>query len=206
MRSQRRRSRAFAAPALDSRPRLGEHSGTGPPDEEETMIDERDGWFVMNVRDASWYQNASFGKVCNFEKRESPFTQTGVRICVLEPGKPNCRYHRESAQEDFLVLSGRCKLLVNGQERPLRAWDFVHCPPGTSHVFVGDGNQPCALLMIGHRPAKHELHYPALELARRYGAETPQPTDDPRVAYADVAKYEPLVHPSWPLEEDRNDA
>ena len=162
------------------------------------MIEERDGWFVTNVRDGNWYQNASFGKVCNFESQERRFPQTGVRIYVLEPGKPNCRYHRESAQEDFLVLSGRCKLLVNGEEKALQAWDFVHCPPGVSHVFVGDGDGPCAILMIGHRPEKHDLFYPALELARGYGAETPEPTPDPKIAYSDVSRYEPLDTPPWP--------
>ena len=104
----------------------------------------------------------------------------------------------ENAQEDFLVLSGRCRLLANEQERPLKAWDFVHCPPGVSHVFVGDGEGPCVLLMIGHRPAEHELYYPASELARKHGAETAEPTADPRIAYRDVKPGEPIESPEWP--------
>ena len=30
------------------------------------------------------------------------------------------------------VVSGEAALVVEGEERHLRAWDFVHCPPGTS--------------------------------------------------------------------------
>ena len=165
------------------------------------MIEEREGWFVVNVKDARWYVNPNFGKVCSFEDPESRFPQTGVRLYILEPGKPNCRYHREGAQEDFLVLSGRCKLLVNGQERQLGAWDYVHCPPGATHVFVGDGDGPCAILMIGHRPPDVEIFYPESELARRYGAETPEPTPDPKVAYSDVGRWEHTETPKWPIRE-----
>ena len=162
------------------------------------MLEERGGWFVVNVRNAGWYRNAAFGKVCNFEDKDNPFPQTGVRLYVIEPGKSNCRYHRESAQEDFLVLSGKCRLLVNDEERTLEAWDYVHCPPGVSHVFVGDGDGPCAILMIGHRPEKHDLFYPRSELARRYGAEAPEPTPDPKVAYADCPRWEKSEPSTWP--------
>jgi glyoxylate utilization-related uncharacterized protein len=31
------------------------------------------------------------------------------------------------------VLYGEALLLVEGQERPLRQWDFVHCPPETPY-------------------------------------------------------------------------
>ena len=162
------------------------------------MIEERGGWFVVNVRNSRWVANPAFGKRCVLEQR-GKFPQTGVRLHLLEPGKPNCRYHREEAQEDFLVLSGECLLLVNGEERRLKAWDFVHCPPGVSHVFVGAGDGPCAVLMIGHRPAKDRVYYPQSELARRYGAETPQPTPEPHVAYSDVARWEDTEPPSWPI-------
>ena len=47
-------------------------------------------------------------------------------------------YHGESNQ-DFLVLSGECLLLVEGEERLLRAWDFFHSPAWTEHVLVGAG-------------------------------------------------------------------
>jgi len=162
------------------------------------MVEERGGWHVVNVRNARWLESPAFGKVCTFEPPDVHFPQTGVHIFLIEPGKPNCRYHREEAQEDFLVLSGRCRLLVNGEERPLEPWDFVHCPPGVSHVIVGDGDGPCAVLAIGHRPATHDLFYPASDLARRHGAEAPEPTPDPRVAYSDVEPRKPVAAPPWP--------
>jgi uncharacterized cupin superfamily protein len=162
------------------------------------MIEERGGWFVKNVEDAAWVGNDAFGKRCRFDA-DDPFPQTGIHIFVLEPGKSNCRYHREEAQEDFLVLAGRCKLLVNGEEHLLRTWDFVHCPPGVTHVFVGVHDGPCALLAIGHRPPEQKLFYPASELARRYSAETPEPTDDPRVAYSDVKPRVAVEPPVWPI-------
>jgi len=163
------------------------------------MVEEKGGWFVVNVREARWVGHPDFGRRCLFEKEERQFPHTGVNLALLEPGKPNCRYHRENAQEDFLVLSGECLLLVNGEERKLKAWDYVHCPPGVSHVFVGAGDGPCAVLMIGHRPAEHRLYYPASELARRYGGEAPEPTPDPRVAYSDVAPRQSIEAPDWPL-------
>jgi uncharacterized cupin superfamily protein len=164
------------------------------------MLDEKSGWFVVNVRDAHWSRHEQFGKACAFEKEGQSFPHTGVNLRVLEPGKPNCRYHRENGQEDFLVLSGACRLLVNGEERMLRAWDYVHCPPGVSHVFVGAGDGPCVMLMIGDRQEQHELFYPESELARRYGAESPEPTPDPRVAYSDVSRREPIEAPDWPVD------
>ena len=162
------------------------------------MLEERGGWFVVNVKNASWLANPSFGKRCKFEPEER-FPQTGVGIAVLEPGKPACRYHREDAQEDFLVLSGECLLLVNGEERKLGAWDFVHCPPGVTHVFVGAGDGPCAILMIGHRPPEKRIFYPESELARPHGAEAPEPTPEPAVAYSDVSRWEDTSPPTWPV-------
>jgi uncharacterized cupin superfamily protein len=162
------------------------------------MVEERDGWFVVNVKDARWARNDEFGTICRLEKADAPFPQVGINIFVLEPGKPNCRYHREEAQEDLLVLSGRCRLLVNDQERILETWDFVHFPAGVTHVVVGL-DAPCAVLFIGYRADPEELFYPASELARRYGAEAPRPTPDPEIAYSDVNKRFPVDAPEWPL-------
>ena len=162
------------------------------------MTEERAGWFVVNVRDAKWFSSSAFGQVCSFEDPAAKFEQIGIRVFVLEPGKPNCRYHREEAQEDFLVLQGQCKLLVHGEERLLGAWDFVHCPPGVTHVFVGAGDGPCALLALGHRPPG-DIYYPRTELARRYNAEAPEPTPDPQVAYSDVPARQETERPEWPI-------
>jgi uncharacterized cupin superfamily protein len=148
-----------------------------------------DGWFVVNVRDAEWWTSESFGSGCGFESEQFEFPQLGINISVLEPGQPNCLYHSEAEQEEaFLVLSGNCKLLVDGEERMLRAWDFFHCPAGTEHVFVGAGDGPCAILMVGTRAKPERLLYPVSELAARYGASAKEETPDPRQAYARFAR------------------
>ena len=67
------------------------------------------------------------------------------------------------------MLAGECVLLVNGEERPLRAWDFFHCPAGTEHVIVGAGDGLAIVLAVGARPDEH-VSYPRPELAERYGA------------------------------------
>jgi uncharacterized cupin superfamily protein len=143
-----------------------------------------DGWFVVNVRDAAWVANERLGFTCRFEGLEAQFAQLGINVRVLEPGKPNARYHSESVQEDILVLTGECILLVEGQERRLRAWDFVHLPPDTHHVVVGAGDGPCVMLMAGARVHGQKLHYPVSELAARYDASSAVETDSPQEAYA----------------------
>ena len=143
-----------------------------------------DGWFVVNVRDAEWWTSKTFGSGTVFESQEFSFPQVGINIAVLEPDEPNCLYHSESQQEAFLVLSGECRLLVDGEERPLRPWDFFHCPAGTEHVFVGAGDRPCVILMAGARTEDEQLLYPKSELAARYGASAEEETPDPRQAYA----------------------
>ena len=149
-----------------------------------------DGWFVVNVRDAEWWVSKTFGSGTVFESREFAFPQFGINIAVVEPGEPNCLYHSENQQEAFLVLSGECKLLVDGEERPLRAWDFFHCPAGTEHVFVGAGDGPCVILATGARSADEQLLYPVSELAARYGASAEETTPDPKQAYARFERAE----------------
>ncbi len=146
-----------------------------------------EGWFVVNAREAAWWrQRDVFGSICRFESQEAArFPELGIVLRVLQPGEPNCRYHAESRQEDFLVLSGECLLLVEGEERRLRAWDFVHCPGGTAHVFVGAGDGPCVILMTGAR-LDGEIVYPVSELALRHGAGVETEARDPRDAYADL--------------------
>ena len=143
-----------------------------------------EGWFVVNVRDAEWWVSKTFGSGCGFENEQAEFPQLGINISILEPGKSNCLYHSEATQEDFLVLTGECKLLVDGEERELKAWDFVHCPAGVEHVFVGVGDAPCVVLMVGARVQPEELLYPKSELAARYGASAEETTPDPKQAYA----------------------
>jgi uncharacterized cupin superfamily protein len=124
-----------------------------------------------------------FGSGTSFESREHPFSQLGINVNVLRPGQPLCLYHEEDAQEDFLVLAGECVLLVNEEERPLRQWDFFHCPAGTEHVIVGAGEELSIVLAVGARPEQERLRYPRSELAARYDASAEAETPDPREAY-----------------------
>src|SRR2546423_15324619 len=131
-----------------------------------------DGWFVVNVRDAAWLTSENgekqpSGSECAFEGREFWFRQLGIRLHVLEPGEPNGLYHSESQQEAFLVLSGECRLLVEGEERLLRPWDFLHSPAGTEHIFVGAGDGPRVLLMAGARAGDWQGAPPGAVVAAR---------------------------------------
>lgn len=140
-----------------------------------------DGWFVLGAREARWL-TGSFGAFTRFEG-DVRFPRLGVNIGVLQPGQPACMYHGEDEQENFLVLSGECLLLIEGSERHLKAWDFVHCPPWTEHVFVGAGEGPCTILAMGSRGAD-EVVYPRSELALRHGAGVERETRSPDEAYA----------------------
>ena len=123
-----------------------------------------EGWFVLNAREGVWIGEDTFGHGLMFEGG-SEFPEVGINIQVLYPGQPNCYYHGEEGQEDFLGPSGECLVLVEGEERLLKAWDFVHLPPWTEHVFVGAGDGPCALLGVGARGEHLQgLVYPVSEL------------------------------------------
>jgi uncharacterized cupin superfamily protein len=151
-----------------------------------------DGWFVVNVRDANWLVNPVLGPAAVFEADEQPsWPQLGFTIAVLQPGQAGGRYHGEANQEDFLVLYGECLLLVEGEERPLQAWDFVHCPPWTEHGFVGAGSGPCAIFMTGARTRERSILYPRSELALRHGAGVEAETTAPREAYSTFPGWEP---------------
>ena len=158
-----------------------------------------EGWFVVNVSDAEWWFAESRGGMCGFENEygRSPieFAQLGIRLTVLEVGQTGL-YHAESAQEAFLVLSGECRLIVAGEERLLREWDFFHCPPWTEHAFVGAGDGPCVILMTGSRSGPG-VRYPASELAARYGASVEEETSDWRQAYATIERFRRERPPNW---------
>jgi uncharacterized cupin superfamily protein len=155
-------------------------------------------WFIVNVADAPAMKNENGGTFVRFEDPHDRFTQFGINIHVLEPGQPNGKYHSENLQEDFLVLAGECKVIIEGEERSLRAWDFVHCPPGATHIFVGAGDGPCAILMVGARSSDEEIHYPVNELAARYGASVSKATDVPAEAYADWSREFTPTKLDWP--------
>lgn len=158
-------------------------------------VPQGEGWFVVNVADARW-QGGMFGAFTGFEG-EAKFRQIGVNVGVLEPGQAACYYHREGDEEHFLVLRGEALLLVEGEERPLRRWDFVHCPPWTNHVFVGAGDGPCAVLAIGGR-SQGGIVYPVDALALRHGAGVRTETIHPPEAYAEVPEDAPVAFdPRW---------
>jgi quercetin dioxygenase-like cupin family protein len=158
-----------------------------------------EGWFVVNVSDAEWWFADSRGGMCGFENEygRSPieFAQLGIRVTVLEPGQTSL-YHAEQNQEAFLVLSGECGLIVEGEERRLRQWDFFHSPPWIEHGFVGAGDAPCVILMAGSRSGPG-VRYPVSEVAARYGACVDEETSDWRQAYANVEMFRRERPPSW---------
>ena len=153
-----------------------------------------EGWFVVNVRDAQWLtseggEKQPSGSECPFESGKAEFRQLGVRLHVLPPGESNGLYHHESQQEDFLVLSGECVLLVEDEERRLHPWDFVHSPAGTEHIFVGAGDAPSVILMVGARSEDWHVRYPVSDLAARYAASVDKETSNPDEAYE--GRFEP---------------
>ena len=157
------------------------------------------GWFVVNVADIAARRNERMGITCSPEPCAAGFDEFAVNLRVLEPRQFNARYHRENAQEAFLVLSGECVLIVEGQERRLRSGDFFHSPPLTGHVFVGAGGGACTILMVGGRTKEwcEGEGFPVDETAARFDASVVEATSSPDVAYADIPGDEPAQLP-WP--------
>ena len=153
-------------------------------------------WFVANVADLPWVAAEGRGSACIFEDPEHEFEQIGYTLAVLEPGDRGGSYHREPGnQEDFLVLRGECIAIVEGEERLLRQWDFLHCPPDTAHAFVGAGDGPCVLFCCGARHSQ-QVVYVRNELALRHGVGVEEDTTDPKEAYPGVRW---LPSPAQPL-------
>ena len=145
-----------------------------------------EGWFVVNARDARWHERPGRGAICEFDG-EPEFPQLGINLQVLGPGQPMSMYHWEADQEDFLVLAGQPLLVIEGEEPPLRTWDFVHCPVGARHTIVGAGGGPCVVLAVGARDRSTGPDwggYTVDPAAIRHGAGVETPTTDPDVAYA----------------------
>ena len=161
-------------------------NGASPSDE---------GWFVLNAREARWFESDGLGVYTSFEAENARFPQLGFGLGILRPGEPNAMYHGEDAQENFLVLAGECLLLIEGEKRLLRAWDFVHCPPWTEHIFVGAGDGPCLVLGVGARREGRGVRYPVNDLALKYGAGVETETPDPKEAYARFGDDKPVRCP-----------
>ena len=164
------------------------------------IVPKGEGWFVLNMRDAVWKHADGRGAVCvvldDFEGWRRA-EQLGVNPFVLRPGEPMSMYHWETDQEDFFVVSGEAVLIVEGEERQLRAWDFVHCPPNTKHVIVGAGSGPCVVIAVGAREHSEEpdaLGFPVDDVVKPYGASVDQETMDGGEAYASVPPREPTAY------------
>jgi uncharacterized cupin superfamily protein len=151
-----------------------------------------DEWFIVNAGEASarWVERAGFGKRCLFEPEDGRFAQVGIGLSVIGPGDHSTLYHAEEAQEDFVVLRGSCTAIVEEQERPVKQWDLIHCPPGTRHVFVNEGTEPCVLLMIGARVGGG-IRYPVSEVALRHGAGVEAEARSAKDAYAGMEPWRP---------------
>jgi uncharacterized cupin superfamily protein len=158
------------------------------------------GWFVLNAREARWRRRPGRGNSLPFtgwfgSEQRDWFSQLGVALLRLEPGEPIGMYHWEKDAEGFLVVAGEALLIVEGEERPLRQWDFVHCPPETRHMIVGAGSGPCLIVAAGSRQHADELcnggGYPVDEVALSHGAGVEEETSDPAEAYARYPDSEP---------------
>lgn len=161
---------------------------------EHGLVPEDEGWFVVSARDARWYHAEGRSAVVDFEG-DTPFPHLGINLSVLEPGQSMGMYHWEADQEDFLVLAGEPLLIVEGVERRLAPWDFVHCPPGTAHIIVGAGTAPSLVLAVGARERSTGESWGAYTvepLAQRHGVGVEAETTDPATAYAGLPRRRPV--------------
>jgi uncharacterized cupin superfamily protein len=147
------------------------------------LVADEDGWFVVNACEARWRDYGPLGKGCDFEGKRR-FKQLGINVSILAPGEPLGLYHRENRQEGFLVLAGECLLIVEGQERRMRAWDFFHCPGGTPHVLIGAGEAPAIVVAVGARGGRRGLVYLVEQAALAHRAGVERETTKYAEAYA----------------------
>lgn len=168
------------------------------------------GWFILNLGEMAWETVPGFGVWCDFDgpEHDSNTPGIGVHIHVLQPGEAPGYYHAEEAQEGFVVLSGECIAIVEGQERRMRQWDYLHSPPGTEHT-VGTGDEPCAILMFGSPVPSREVEWIANETAARCGASVARTTGRHTEAYGDlpepgrVRRPKPFASQATVAHEDR---
>ena len=156
------------------------------------------GWFVVNARDARWTHN-DMRTVCKFGG-EGPahFDDLGIGLYWIEAGHPMTLYHHEAGQEDFLVLRGECVLIIDGEERPLHAWDFIHCPPQTARTIIATGAEPALIVAVGARRERGSARYPVEPATIRYGAGVPDAQTSARDHYATFGTPRPGPAPALP--------
>ena len=151
------------------------------------LVVDAEGWFILNARESRWRNEGPLGSYCTFEGKRR-FPQLGINISVLEPGEAMGMYHRENAQEGFLVVAGECLLIVEQQERQLTAWDFFHCPGGTEHIIVATGEEAAIVVAVGARGrgVGGGIVYLVSEIAARHGASVARETTSSAEAYKKV--------------------
>jgi uncharacterized cupin superfamily protein len=147
-------------------------------------------WWIRNVREMQWRAN-ELGATVDFDYDVERFEEFGINLTVLEPGQPMTMYHQERYQEGFLLLRGEALLIVEGEEVPLKQWDYFHCPPDVAHAIVGAGQGTCLVLAVGNRVGPDVILYPRNETALRHGAGVEQDTPSPQEAYAKFTRPTP---------------
>jgi uncharacterized cupin superfamily protein len=171
------------------------------------LVPKSPGWFVLKAREARWAHREGRGDLLPFtgwsdEEAEQFFPQLGINLVVLAPGEPMAMYHWEADTEDFLVLEGEATLIVEGEERPLSRWDFVHCPPHTKHTIVGAGDGQSIVLAVGARAHQADEGwggYPVDQTAIRRGAGVEEETTTPSEAYARFPRSHEAAYPDGAL-------
>jgi uncharacterized cupin superfamily protein len=155
------------------------------------------GWYILNLAQMCWNGFPGGGAWTTFESGPEESDRLGIGVHILWPGDSPGYYHTEEDLEGFLVLSGECVAIVEGEEYRMRAWDYLHSPPGTAHITVGAGTEPCAILMYGTRTKGAAIRYLPDPVAARYGHSVQRESGSPQEVYADRPPIEDL--PScWP--------
>jgi uncharacterized cupin superfamily protein len=169
------------------------------------LVPEGEGWWVLNARDARWIKRDGRGWSVPFtgwtdEEAEVFYPLLGVNLVVLEPGQPLSIYHQETDAEGFVVVAGEALLIVEGQERALRQWDYVHTPVGCSHTIIGAGDDRCVIVAAGSRVnigKENWGSYTVDETAQRHNAGVEEETPDAQIAYSRWKPSEPVKYGGW---------
>lgn len=169
-------------------------------------------WFAVHCDDAPWRGSAGHAYVDLMAVAgEGSFTQYGIAVDVHEPRAGNSYHYEAHEDESFLVLDGEYDLVIEGELRRVRAGEFVHCPAGVAHLFVGAGDRPASIMMLGRRglaaPGGFDGEYLPDPHAARFGLAVDAPTSDPKVAYAGRPEYAPTeCRKPWALERTPREA
>jgi hypothetical protein len=140
-------------------------------------------------------------RLCAISKARCPSRSWASTSACCAPER-RCRSTTgEADEEDFLVLAGRALLIIEGEERSLRAWDLVHCPAGVSHVILGAGSGFCVVVAAGARDRSTGADwgaYPVDPVALRHRAGVRHETTEPLEAYAGMRRRQPVAFdPDW---------